>query len=272
MIGKDVRLRKIINAATGRTCIVPLDHAVTVGPIKGLNHMVNTIHEIGVEKTNAFIVHKGVFSHLVNYPSLLEKGQFIMHLSASTNLGDLPLNKCIISSVEQAIRLGAIGVSLHVNLGNCYESQMLKDLGTIADRCSLWGMPLIAMMYVRNDGDTYSSDTLRIAHAARVAQELGADLVKIACPKEVYEIRDIVDSVQIPVLISGGEKMNDLQFLEQVEEALEAGAAGVSVGRNIFQSDNPKRLITYVSDLVHKEMSMKDIRQKFIFEKEFILR
>lgn len=272
MIGKAVRLGKIINSVTRRTCIVPLDHAVTVGPIMGLNHMINTIQEIGVEKTDAFIVHKGVFSHLVDYPKLLENGNFILHLSASTILGDRAASKCIISSVEQAVRLGAIGVSVHVNLGNQYENQMLKDLGNIADRCSMWGMPLLAMMYVRNDEGIYSNDIYQIAHAARVAQELGADLVKIACPKEVCEIGEIVDNVQIPVLISGGEKMNDLQFVELIDEALQAGAAGVSIGRNIFQSENPKRLITYVSDLVHKKMSFDEIKEYLAIENRYILR
>lgn len=260
MIGKEIRFSKIIQPDTGRTCIVPLDHAVTSGPIDGLSHVIQSIGRIGVEKTNAFVVHKGVLYQLEGNKKLLAGGNFLLHISASTDLGGLAAHKCLVSSVEHAVRLGAIGVSVHVNLGNRYESEMISDLGCIADACYQWGMPVLAMMYVRNDEDQNANDWMKIAHAARIAQELGADIVKIACPKQEEELGEIVEKVQIPVIISGGEKMEDLQFLEYVDKALKAGVSGISAGRNVFQSENPGRLVTWVSDLVHRRKTLEEIK------------
>lgn len=270
MIGKEVRLGKILDPVTKRTCLLPLDHGVTSGPIQGLGNIVQTIQEIGVEKTDGIIVHKGVFSQLTAYPELLRKGQFLLHLSASTTLGESSAYKCIISSVEQAVKLGAIGVSVHVNLGNRYERQMLKNLGNIGDRCNEWGMPLLAMMYIRNDNDENSSDARQIAHGARVAQELGADIIKITCPRDIAALKGIVESVQIPVIISGGEKIEDIVFLKWIGEALETGIAGISAGRNVFQSQNPKKLLTLLSDLVHKRITYNDIERIYSEERYYL--
>lgn len=255
--GKKIRLSKIINPSTNRMCIVPLDHAVTMGPISGIENIVQTIQRLGINTTDAIVIHKGNFEKLLQHSELLRENNFICHLSASTSLGYDSNQKVIVSSVEQAIKYGAIGVSLHINLGNEYEAKMLRDLGKVAEQCSEWGMPLLAMMYVRNkEIDSYEGDA--IAHAARVAQELGADIVKVNCPRNVYDLKKIVQGVDIPVVISGGERVEQIESLRHTYEALEMGIAGVCIGRNIFQAENSKRFMTILSDLVHKRIEITE--------------
>lgn len=266
MLGKEIRLSKIINPADRRTCVIPMDHAVTQGGILGLSNAASSIERIGVEKPDAFILHKGAFSQLEGKFGLLSRGNFILHLSASTELNSRPVHKCLVSSVEQAVCFGAVGVSMHVNLGNSYEAEMLADLGKTAEQCYRWGMPLLAMMYVRNDVDENKTDAEQIAHAARAAQELGADIVKISCPEKIEELSRIIESVQIPVVISGGEKMDESSFLTYVDAALHAGASGVSAGRNIFQSRHPEKQAAWVSDLVHKRKTLSEILKNIKLE------
>ena len=109
------------------------------------------------------------------------EGELIIHLSASTVLAPETqlTRKELVSTVEQAIRLGATAISTHVNLGSTFEADQMKDMGMVAEECDKWGMPLLAMMYVRDGSKEHEFDGARIAHAARVAEEIGADIVKV---------------------------------------------------------------------------------------------
>ena len=137
------------------------------------------------------------------------EGELIIHLSASTALasGAQSTRKELVSTVEQAIRLGATGISTHVNLGSDFEADQLKDMGLVAEECDKWGMPLLAMMYVRDGSREHEFDGSKIAHAARVAEELGADLVKVNYSGSEKSFKEVINGVKIPVLIAGGEKM-----------------------------------------------------------------
>ena len=261
MIGKEIRLSQIIGSISRRTCLIPLDHAVTMGPIYGLENTLKIIEEMNPEDADAFIVHKGVFRQLEDRKDLLSKRHFILHLSASTQLGECSVSKCVVSSVEQAIQMGAIGISVHINLGNRYEPNMIQTLGMVSDQCYKWGMPLLAMMYVRNEQDQNLEDGIKITHAARIAQELGADIVKVSCPSKIQDLYEMTHKVQIPIVISGGEKMKEIEFIEYVNTALEAGVAGVSAGRNIFQSKKPTQLLHCISSLVHNQKTMDEIKE-----------
>ena len=257
MIGKRMRLSKIINVSTNRTFIVPMDHGVTMGPIDGLTNTIHSAKMIIEGGADAIILHKGALMELSNYPELLKKCNFILHLSASTNMSKNSNQKHIVSSVEMALKMGAMGVSAHVNLGTDNDGDMISDLGRLSDACLDWGMPLIAMMYVRGE-NLDSMDMKNIAHAAKVAEELGADIVKVNAPHCPSDIEGIVHSVGIPVVVSGGPKTSDSEILAHVDAVLKAGASGVSIGRNIFQSARPRKLASIIYNMVHNNMSYKD--------------
>lgn len=205
------------------------------------------------DKVDAVLVHKGLASRLVDW--IGPKGcELIIHLSASTTLSPDPNRKELVTSVEQAIRLGACAVSTHVNLGCENEAAMLKDMGYIAERCLSWGMPLLAMMYVRDAAGTGEYDAVKIQHAARVAEELGADIVKVNYTGNVESFRKAVGSVRIPVIIAGGPKMNsDQELLAMIKDAADAGARGVAIGRNIFQHGNPALLAGEIRSILDGE-------------------
>jgi class I fructose-bisphosphate aldolase len=257
VIGKLIRLERIMNRDTGRAVIVPLDHGVTVGPIDGLIDMKATVNQVASGGANAIVLHKG----------LVEGGHrrrgkdvgLIIHLSGSTALSPFPNAKALVCTVEEALRLGADAISIHINIGNGSEREMLADLGLVARQARDWGIPLLAMMYPRGEKikDEYDPDVIR--HVARLGAELGADIVKVSYTGSVESFRRVVAGCPVPVVIAGGPKMNsDRDILEMVKGSIEAGGAGASIGRNVFQHRDPARMVGAISLLVHENSSVEE--------------
>jgi predicted phospho-2-dehydro-3-deoxyheptonate aldolase len=252
MNGKALRLARLFRQESRRTCIVPIDHSTTCGPIEGLKDYLRIIRQVVTGGADVVILHKGLLAQLASYPDLA-KGRYIMHLSVSTVLSSKPELKVLVGSVEEAVKMGADGVSIHVNLGTSDDAEMIKDFGRISEACGEWGMPLLAMMYTHKVPKTIS----HITHAARLAEELGADIVKIDYPGSLEEMREIMKVVKIPVLIAGGAKHDQTEnFFLDIKNALLAGARGVAIGRNVFQQENPEYFTGLIAGLVHnKEIS-----------------
>ena len=256
MKGKEVRLKRLFKHSD-RIFIAPMDHGVTVGPVQGLTDMPAIVSLIKAGKADAVVVHKGLVKQITDYLSS-DGCELIVHLSASTSLAPDPNRKELVSSVEHAIRLGATAVSVHVNLGSEYESGMLKDLGMVAEQCESWGMPLLAMMYVRDGSKESEYDPGKIKHAARLAEEVGADIVKVNYTGSVETFAEVTGGVKIPVVIAGGPKMSSLKdLLVMIEESVQAGARGVAIGRNLFQNPNPTHLAWVIRQILDHRPSEK---------------
>lgn len=250
MIGKSIRIERLINRNTGNMIVVPMDHGVTVGPIPGLINMADTIDRISRGGANAILMHKGLVR--AGHRHSGEDIGLIVHLSASTILSPDSNAKTLVCTVEEAIKLGADGVSVHVNIGANTESDMLYKIGMISESCMEWGMPLLAMMYTRGDKIKNEYDVKVVKHAARVGAELGADIVKVNYTGSPETFREVVEGCPVPVLIAGGEKTEtDEEILEMVAGSIRAGGAGVSIGRNIFQHENPEEIVRKISAIVH---------------------
>lgn len=250
LLGKRIRIERIINRNTGKTVVVPMDHGISMGPIAGLGNMKQAIGRIVSGGANAVVTHKG----LVAEGHRGEGGDIglIIHLSASTSLSPNPNSKTLVCSVEEAIKLGADAVSIHVNIGNGQEKEMLQDFGRISYEAREWGMPLLAMIYPRGERIKDEFDVNVIKHAARVGYEMGADLVKVSYTGSVETFKEVVAGCAIPVIIAGGPKMDsDRDILEMVKGSIDAGGAGASIGRNVFQHRNPSQMVRAISAIVH---------------------
>jgi predicted phospho-2-dehydro-3-deoxyheptonate aldolase len=230
-----------------------MDHGITLGPVSGLVDIRQAVQSVFEGNADAIVVHKGLVRHIVECLNPAG-GELIVHVSASTSLSPSPDRKELVCSVEHAIRLGATAVSIHVNLAAEYEAEMLKDLGKIAEECDLWGMPLLAMMYVRDGSKESEYDPAKIKHAARVAEELGVDIVKVNYTGSPETFAEVTGSVNIPVVIAGGPKMasND-DVLVMISDAIKAGASGVSIGRNVFQDPNPAQFSKDIRQILDRD-------------------
>ena len=257
MIGKKIRLERIINRDSHRTVIVPMDHGVTVGPIEGLADMRMAVGNVVNGGANAILMHKGIVR--AGHRGSGKDVGLIIHLSGGTSLSPDPNAKELVCTVEEAVKLGADAVSIHINLGAETDSEMLGQLGYISERCLEWQMPLVAMMYTRGHKIENEYDVKYVKHAARVGAELGADIVKVPYTGSVESFAEVVNGCPVPVVIAGGEKMgSDEDIFKMVEGALEAGAAGLSIGRNAFQHENPTKMIQVLSKIVHEGASIEE--------------
>ncbi|MDD5327293.1 MAG: 2-amino-3,7-dideoxy-D-threo-hept-6-ulosonate synthase [Phycisphaerae bacterium] len=257
MIGKKIRLERIIDRNSGKTVIVPMDHGVTVGPIDGLADMRTTISKIVAGGANAILMHKGIVR--AGHRGAGKDVGLIIHLSGGTSMSPDPNAKELVCTVEEAIRLGADAVSVHINLGAETDKEMLGQLGFISERCMQWQMPLIAMMYTRGPKIKNEFDVNNVKHAARVGAELGADIVKVPYTGSIKSFTEVVQGCPVPVVIAGGPKMkSDKDIFEMVDDALKAGAAGLSIGRNAFQHKDPQKLVGTLCKMVHKGISVKE--------------
>jgi class I fructose-bisphosphate aldolase len=256
MIGKLIRLERILNRNTGRTVIVPMDHGVSVGPIEGLTDMKRSIDLVAQGGANAVIVHKGIVG--AGHRGKGKDVGLIIHLSGSTALSPSPGAKTLVCSVEEAIRLGADAVSIHINVGDERESDMLDQFGAISSSCAEWGMPLLAMCYPRGPKIKNEYDPGAIKHAARLGAELGADIVKCSYTGSTKTFREVVEGCFVPVVIAGGPKMkSERDILEMVKGAIECGAIGLSIGRNVFQHADPVRMVQAMSAIVHENADVE---------------
>ncbi|HWH07797.1 MAG TPA: 2-amino-3,7-dideoxy-D-threo-hept-6-ulosonate synthase [Candidatus Thermoplasmatota archaeon] len=254
-VGKRLRLRRLLGS-DGRGVVVPMDHGVSEGPMPGLERPAETAARVVAGGADSVIVHKGLVRTLA--PALGGVG-FWLHVSAGTSLNPDPNDKRVVATVEEAVRLGADGVSLHVNVGAKEESRMVEDMGRLATECDRYGLPLLAMMYPRGHEVRNPHDLELVKKVARLGYELGADVLKVPYTGAPETFREVVRGVDVPVLVSGGPKAaSDRDFLAMVAGALEAGGAGVSVGRNFWQHRDPTAMTRAVARLVHDRVGVED--------------
>ena len=263
--GKVVRLERIMDRRTGRTVIIPMDHGLGMGPIKGLVKMTETVDKVADGGANAVLGHVGLplFGHRRSGKDI----GLIMHLSASTSLSPDPNNKVIITPVEDAIRMGADAVSVHINIGAETECEMLQSLGMVASRCREWGMPLLAMMYPRGKKIDSQNAVEGVKIAARAAAEVGVDIVKTNYTGDIDSFREVTDGCPVPVVVAGGPRMETTeQILEMVRDSVEAGGAGVAIGRNVFQAMDPTLMVKALSMVVHQRYDVGEVMKEMGME------
>jgi fructose-bisphosphate aldolase/2-amino-3,7-dideoxy-D-threo-hept-6-ulosonate synthase len=262
-IGKKIRLDRIMNRNTQRTVIIPLDHGVSIGPVLGLLDMKKIVNQIAEGGANAVLEHKGIIS--TGYRGFGKDIGLILHISASTNLGPDPNCKVQVASVEEAIKLGADAVSLHVNIGSDTEAHQLATLGRVARDCKEWGMPLIAMMYPRGPKISDPYDMTTVMHVARVGAELGADIVKTNYTGSIDSFKEVVKGCPVPVVMAGGPKADtDKEFIEMVYGSIKGGGAGVAAGRNVFQHENPTKIVRVLCGIVHENLDPETALSKYM--------
>lgn len=256
-IGKRIRMGRIMDRATKRMVIIPMDHGTTMGPVKGLGDMGEIINQVAEGGANAVLLHKGIIR--TGFRVCGRNIGLIMHLSASTTLGPDPDDKVLVAQVDEAIKLGADAVSVQINVGSDTEPEQLGILGFTASTCDDWGMPLLAMMYPRGKKIRDQFDVEVVKHVARLGAELGADVLKTNYTGSPESFKEVVKGCPVPVVMAGGPKTEtDEEFLRMVYDSIQAGGAGVAAGRNVFQHKNPTAMVKAISAIVNEGSKVGD--------------
>jgi fructose-bisphosphate aldolase/2-amino-3,7-dideoxy-D-threo-hept-6-ulosonate synthase len=245
--GRDARLDRI--GTGGRYVVVPMDHGISLGAIDGLRDVESTIDAVTRGGADAVLTQKGIAERV--HGNLNDAG-YLVHCNGSTALGPDPNDKRPTATVESALRAGADAVSFHINVGSESEPGQIEALAELTAEAERFGLPVLAMAYARGPG-VEEHDAEALGHAVRLAEELGADLVKTAYSGDSESFEHVTGSTSLPVLIAGGEPEGDHATLAAVRGAMDAGAAGVSIGRSVFQHDDPEAITRAVASVVHED-------------------
>lgn len=257
-LGKSIRIERIINRESRRTIIIPMDHGLSVGTIKGLEDMAAMVDKVAMGGADAVLEHSGMIG--AGHRKYGKDIGLIVHLSGATKLAPDPNKKILVCSVERALKMGADAVSIHINIGADDEPEMLQDAQKVVEDCREWGVPLLAMMYPRGRKIAEEHDPDVVNIAVRVGAELGADIVKTNYTGDIDSFKYIVKSVHIPVIIAGGPKMDtNEELFNMVYDSIQAGGSGVAFGRNVFQAEDPTKIVRALHKIVHENYEVDEV-------------
>lgn len=260
--GKQRRLARLFCHSDGRAVILPIDEGLISGPGTRLSDLSTLFSAIGSSPPDGILLFAGV---LARHWSELGSVAAIVNVTASTKRAT-HTHKVLCTDVEAAVAAGADLIAVHVNITSQHEGDMLRTLSTVVRKAETFGMPVLAIMYPRSEGkedndyqhlkeadpDHYSQ---LVAHCARIGMELGADVIKTQYTGSPETFERVVKATRpVPVVIAGGPLCSEADALSVVRGAIAAGASGASFGRNVFERDDPARMLQLLHSAVHEEV------------------
>ncbi len=257
-VGKSHRLGRIFDRKSGRVVIAALDHGLQHGPsLSGIDRIRGTFSRILEGKPDAVILNPGLVKSI--FRGCEGSVGLLVKLTGFTPFH--PDFDAVMGSVEEAVSLGADGVSIGFLFGSGYpkQAELMKNLGAIVYACQSFGVPLFVHAYPKGESIPREKwyDTEFVKYAARAASEIGADVVKTSYTGGVESFREAIDACPVPVIQAGGPKTdNDREFLKSVKESIEAGAVGVAIGRNLFMHKRPDAMLGAIKEIVHEDSSV----------------
>lgn len=254
-ISRVLRERRLLFPASRRGLIVPIDHGLTLGPIAGMTQTADFEKWIGSDHISAIIAHKGLIERLILRDMLHPATGIILHLNGMASIAPEPDTKIPVASVDAALELGADAVSLQVNFTEDNFQHNVAQLGAMTDAAHAAGLPILSMLYDKVRGLTAQERQRRLSHLVRVVAELGSDAVKLALPETSVECTELVETHcrDIRIFFAGGERTEDERLLAMTRAMLASGAAGLCVGRNVFQHPRPLDLLRRLADCIRGE-------------------
>jgi len=237
--GKADRLSRIIKE--GKTVMLAVDHGYFQGPTTGLENPRSAITPL-IPYADSLMLTRGVLRTSVDPAG---KTPVVLRVSGGASILKELSNEGVTTSMDEAVRLNASAVAVSIFVGSEHEKESLLSLSHLVDEGERFGMPVLAVTAV---GREMVRDSRYLGLACRIAAEMGAQFVK------TYYCEDferVVNACPVPVVIAGGKKLPEREALDLAFKAISRGAAGVDMGRNIFQSSNPVGMIKAVRAVVH---------------------
>jgi len=257
-LGKQLRQRRLLR--NGRSVVVPMDHPLYFGAVDGLEDPARLVRTVAAAGADAVLVSPGTLEQVAG--DLGDMGVILRIDGTHTRLGHHLERLDLISSVEEAACMGVEAVVLNIYVGADNEDMLLGKLGKVAQGCRRYGILLVGEMipapllnaHYGKAGAELSPDEKaeQIALAARVGAEIGADILKVNYSGSRDSFRRVTERATRPVLVAGGIKCDDdATLLASVEDAMAAGAAGVCIGRNVWQRDDVGGILSAFRAVVH---------------------
>ncbi|MFM2486601.1 3-hydroxy-5-phosphonooxypentane-2,4-dione thiolase [Celerinatantimonas yamalensis] len=258
--GMQSRLARIFNPESAKTVMLAFDHGYFQGPTTGLERIDVNIAPL-FDETDVLMCTRGILRDVV--PSQVRKPVVLRASGGNSILGELS-NETVAVSMEDALRLNVSAVAAQVYIGSEYEHQSIKNIIQLVDQGMRYGMPVMAVTGV---GKEMARDQRYFSLATRIAAEIGAQIVKTYYVDEGFE--KVTAGCPVPIVIAGGKKLPEKDALEMCYRAIDQGAQGVDMGRNIFQSEQPLAMLNAVKRVVHQGESVEHAYQFFLDQKNY---
>src|SRR4051795_12037386 len=243
--GMQNRLARIFRPASGRTVMLAFDHGYFQGPTSGLERLDLTIVPLA-PYADALMLTRGALRSTI---PATHTGGIVMRASGGASILKDLSNERIALDMEDAARMNVHAVAVQVFVGGEHESRSIQNMTRLVDAGYRWGIPVLGVTAVGKD---LVRDARYLGLATRMCAELGAQFVKTYYTAEGFE--QVTAGCPVPVVMAGGKKLPEREALEMAHRAVQEGAAGVDMGRNIFQSAHPAAMLEAVSKVVHEEL------------------
>lgn len=250
--GMQSRLARIFSPQTGRTVMLAFDHGYFQGPTTGLERIDLSIAPL-YQETDVLMCTRGILRSVV--PPATNKPVVLRASGGNSILTELS-REAVAVTMEDALRLNVCAVAAQIYIGSEYEHQSINNIIKLVDEGSRYGIPTLAVTGVGKD---MVRDARYFSLASRIAAEMGAQCVKTYFVDDGFE--KVAASCPVPIVIAGGKKLPELDALDMCFRAIDQGAAGVDMGRNIFQSEAPLAMLQAVKKVVHENMSAREAYQ-----------
>jgi putative autoinducer-2 (AI-2) aldolase len=252
--GMRARLSRIFNPADGKTVMLAFDHGYFQGPTSGLERLDRSIVPL-IPQADALMCTRGALRTTI--PADSGKGIVLRASGGPSVLNELS-NEEITVSIDDAVRLDAAALAVQVFIGGDNETKSIKSMTTLVDQGQAAGIPVLAVTAVGRD---MVRDARYFRLATRISAELGANFVKTYYVEEGFET--ITSSCPVPIIIAGGKKVPEREALTVAYRAIQEGAAGVDMGRNVFQSEHPSAMLSAVRGVVHDSLTPDEAFELF---------
>lgn len=252
--GMKNRLARIFNQKSCKTVMLAVDHGYFQGPTTGIKKPMESISPL-LPYCDSLFVTRGILRNCVSPAANIPI--FLRVSGGPSVLGELS-NEDVTTSMKEALRLNAVGVGISIFVGAKNEDRTISSLGRLVNEAEEYGMPVLAITAV---GKEMERDARYLGLACRIAAETGAHMVKTYYCAEDFD--KVVEGCPVPIVIAGGKKIPEKDALQMAFNAISQGAAGVDMGRNIFQSENPVAMIQAVRAVIHESYSADEAFELF---------
>jgi DhnA family fructose-bisphosphate aldolase class Ia len=240
--GKEVRLRRIFRG--GRSFVSALDYGAFMGPAPGIHDPASIVRQVVEGGADAILVNPGVARS--EWPTYAGRCGLIVRLTGGATRYNPDMSyHTLVCGVEEAVSLGADAVCVMVIVGASQEQRMFENMARVVSQAARYGLPVLAEVIPADT--SMNNDTECIAMCARAGYELGADFIKTYFTGKGFD--RIVNACRVPIVIAGGPRTSDP--ISVTREALDAGAAGIAFGRNVFEAEDPGAMARELARVVH---------------------
>ena len=264
MLGKEVRMKRLVNPKSNKMMAITVDHAISRGiaPMTGIQPIQNAIDRIIAGHPDAMTMTKGIAERCMYQHA----GEVSLLLKCSSYAPVHPTRDAVFGSVDEAVRMGADAVSVGAMTLGDFQDVQFEEIGRIAEECMVKGMPLVAHIYPKGEHVPADQRTSweNIAYCCRSACELGVDIVKTTYTGDPDSMAKVISCVpsSFRVVIQGGDACRTLEdYLQMTRDAMDCGVGGVTMGRFVWDYKDVTALVVTLRYMIHEGYSVKEARE-----------